>query len=112
MATRIIETSDTTAVYQSIRSSWYSSYTGQTRDLGDFLTNLSTTTTDEDLRRAVQSAEIEYAAAIRSNYTHSSVQASGMSIYLSGVRGPENSYLTANWSDESLWDDMLLALEI
>jgi hypothetical protein len=80
-------------------------------DLADFLQNLEASTDDALVLEAVGGVASVLDEAVTSNYTYGRAveDARGLSIYTPTNGRVDDLYLQGSWSDDTLWDDLLLA---
>ena len=113
-AEEFIENPDFSTYQQSVERSYsYDGEWGVDHDMRGFLSTFTRRAESERLRNKAQEAIDVLDRVVLSNYTHDDLSgANGLSIYSPSVyiESVDTSYVNANWSQETKWDDMLLSV--
>lgn len=112
VATAVIAGDDGDSFRHAARDAQPFEYEGAPdRDLIGLLDALADRTADAAVQAAATAAADRARDAVASNYVRGEwIDANGITIYAPS-RGPESLYLQGSWSDDTLWDDLLLAVE-
>ena len=113
-AEEFIENPEFSTYQQSVERSYsYDGEWGVDHDMRGFLSTFTRRAENERLRVKAQEAIDVLDRIVLSNYTHDDLSgANGLSIYSPSIylADIDTSYLNATWSEETKWDDMLLAV--